>query len=106
MLRYPDVVLPIEPADEKVNKLKFYVEERRRLVDGKKRYCNRLNATPKQYFPQILDWFSHRDTELFMDMIIRWPDLTELKRARPETVSKFMSSHSSNMKSIANHSRY
>jgi transposase len=101
MLRYPDVVLPIEPADEKVNKLKFYVEERRRLVDDKKRYCNRLNATLKQYFPQILDWFSHRDTELFMDMIIRWPNLTILKRARPQTVSKFMSSHSSNMKSIA-----
>ena len=40
------------------------VEERRKLVDEKTAQTNRLTNHLKIYFPQILDWFEHLDSEL------------------------------------------
>ena len=76
------------------------MEQRRRLVDDKKRYSNRIINTLKQYYPQVLEWFSHRDTQLFSDFLIRWPSLTKIKRTRESTVRAFFNKRGGNAVSL------
>ena len=105
LIRYPDKITPLKMSDAKIRKLAFLVAERRRFADEKKRYANRQINTLHQYFPQPLEWFSHRNSELFMEFIIRWPTLEKLKRAKPETVSRFLTSRGSFAINLANQIR-
>lgn len=91
MLRYPDRFKPLKPQSEDMRKLMYLVEYRRKLVEDNKRFGNRLIDTLKQYYPQILESFSHRNTELFLKFVIRWPSLQKIKRAREDTVRVFFS---------------
>ena len=95
MLKYPNRIKPLSLQSEPVRKLMYLVEQRRRLVEDRKRFSNRLIYTLKQYFPQVLDWFSHRDSELFCLFLNRWPSLQKLKRARPDTIRSFFRKASS-----------
>ncbi len=70
--------------------LQQLVEQRRQLVEDKRRFVNRLINTLKRYYPQPLEWFSHRDSTLFCDLITRWPSLQQLQRSRSDTVRRFM----------------
>ncbi|CNI84309.1 Transposase IS116/IS110/IS902 family [Yersinia frederiksenii] len=90
MLRYPKKIKAIEPDNAQIRLLQQLVEQRRLLVEDKRRFVNRLINTLKQYYPQPLAWFSHRDSLLFCELIIRWPSLQQLKRARGDTVRHFM----------------
>ncbi len=90
MLRYPMKIKAIEPSTSDIRLLQQLVEQRRQLVEDKRRFVNRLINTLKQYYPQPLEWFSHRDSELFCDLIIRWPSLQQLKRARETTGASSM----------------
>jgi len=69
------------------------VEQRRGLVNDRTRITNRLRSTLKQYYPQTLEWFDHIDTLLFCDFISRWPTLTQVKRARKNTLERFFHEH-------------
>ena len=69
MLRYPHKIKAIEADNPDIRLLQQLV---------------------KQYYPQPLEWFSHRDSSLFCELIIRWPSLQQLKRARSDTVRHFM----------------
>lgn len=51
---------------------------------------NRIINTLKQYYPQPLEWFSHRGSLLLCELIIRWPSLQQLKRARRDTIRNFL----------------
>jgi hypothetical protein len=53
--------LPDTDATRRVQNL---VEERRKLVDEKTEQTHRLTSHLKIYFPQIVNWFEHLDTEL------------------------------------------
>ncbi|HEL8012816.1 TPA: IS110 family transposase [Escherichia coli] len=90
MLRYPHKIKAIEVDNPDIRLLQQLVEQRRLLVEDKRRFVNRLINTLKQYYPQPLEWFSHRDSSLFCELIIRWPSLQQLKRARSDTVRHFM----------------
>ncbi|MCU6180300.1 IS110 family transposase [Enterobacter roggenkampii] len=90
MLRYPHKIKAIEADNPDIRLLQQLVEQRRLLVEDKRRFVNRLINTLKQYYPQLLEWFSHRDSSLFCELIIRWPSLQQLKRARSDTVRHFM----------------
>ncbi|ACI12245.1 IS110 family transposase [Klebsiella variicola] len=90
MLRYPHKIKAIEADNPDIRLLQQLVEQRRLLVEDKRRFVNRLINTLKQYYPQPLEWFSHRDSSLFCELIIRWPSLQQLKRARSDTVRHFM----------------
>ncbi|CRE57142.1 TPA: transposase [Yersinia enterocolitica] len=70
--------------------LQQLVEQRRQLIEDKRRFVNRLINTLKQYYPQLLGWFSHRGSLLLCDLIIRWPSLQQLKRARRDTIRNFL----------------
>ena len=92
MLRYPEKIKLIEPSTGELRLLQQLVEQRRLLVEDKRRFVNRLINTLKQYYPQPLEWFSHRDSGLFLDLIARWPSLQLLKRARANTIRRFLNS--------------
>ena len=90
MLRYPQKIKAIEPDNADIRLLLQLVEQRRLLVEDKRRFVNRLINTLKQYYPQPLEWFSHRGSLLLCELITRWPSLQQLKRARRDTVRHFL----------------
>ncbi len=96
MLKYPNKIKPLSAPSIEMRKLRHFVEQRRTLVDDKRRLANRLINALKQYYPQTLDWFSHRDTDLFCEFIIRWPTLQQLKRAHAVTIRRFFLSKGGN----------
>ena len=53
MQRYPHRFTPLKPQSVAMRTLGFLVEQRRLLVDDKKRLVNRLGHTLKQYYPQV-----------------------------------------------------
>jgi len=93
MLNYPNKIKPLKLQSNAMRKLTYLVEQRRRLVEDRRRFTNRLISTLKQYYPQLLDMFSHRDTPLFCDFISRWPNIQKLQRARTETIRNFFLSY-------------
>jgi len=93
LLHHRDRLRPLKPDTVQTRLLQFLVEERRRLVDDKTRYSNRLTASLKQIFPQILKWFSDVTCPLVGDLLQRWPTLQELQRAKPDTLRRFFHQH-------------
>lgn len=89
MLRYPQKIKAIEPDNPDIRLLQQLVEQRRQLVEDKRRFVNRIINTLKQYYPQPLEWFSNRGSLLLCELIIRWPSLQQLKRARRDTIRNF-----------------
>ena len=55
---------------------------------------NRLSHALKQYYPQVLEWFSHHNTVVFCDFVTRWPTLKQAKRARKASLERFFKDHS------------
>jgi transposase len=93
MQRYPHRFTPLKPQSTAMRTLGFLVEQRRLLVDDKKRLVNRLGNTLKQYYPQVLAWFEQHDTQVFGDFLLRWPTLKQAKRARQATLEAFFRAH-------------
>lgn len=96
MINYPEKIKPLSAPSSEMRKLRHLVEQRRTLVDDKRRLANRLINSLKQYYPQLLEWFSHRDTDLFCEFICRWPTLQKLKRAHQSTIRQFFISKGGN----------
>lgn len=93
MLRYPHHITPLKPQSVAIRTLGFLVEQRRLLVDDRKRLVNRLGNTLKQYYPQVMAWFEQHDTVVFFDFVARWPTLTHAQRARRGTLDAFFRAH-------------
>jgi len=93
LVQHRDRLRPLQPDTMETRLLQFLVEERRRLVDDRTRYSNRLTACLKQVFPQVLKWFDDVTCPLVGDLLQRWPSLTELQRARPDTLRRFFQEH-------------
>jgi hypothetical protein len=93
LVRHRDKLRRLNPDTEETRTLQFLVEGRRKLVNDKTRYSNRLTACLKMYFPQVLDWFSQVSSEVAGDFLERWPTLEKLQRARPETLRSFFREH-------------
>ena len=45
------------------------VEERRYLVNRVTSITNLMTSALKEYYPQVLDWFEHKDTLIFCDFL-------------------------------------
>lgn len=84
---------PIAPQSPKLRALSRLVEGRRKLVQDRVNLSNRITALLKNYYPQVLQWFSDKDTTIFCDFISRWPSLEAAQRARPSTLHKFFNDH-------------
>jgi transposase len=96
LVRHPDRFSRLKPQSVEMRTLVCLVEQRRSLVNDKIRITNRLRNTLKQYYPQMLEWFERMDTVLVCDFISRWPTLTQVKRARRNTLERFF--HDGNMR--------
>jgi len=93
LMRHPERFKALQPQSTEIRALMSLDEQRRRLVNDKIRFTNRLRSTLKQYYPQTLEWFDHVDTLIFCDFISRWPTLTQVKRARRTTLERFFHAH-------------
>lgn len=93
LLRHPEQLTALKPQSQAMRSLLSLIEQRRELVNDKTRFTNRLCSTLKQYYPQALEWFEHRDTRLFCDFLTRWPTLQTAKRARKTTLEAFFHAH-------------
>jgi hypothetical protein len=96
MLNYPKKVKSLRPSSNDLRALSLLVEQRRLLVEDRRRNTNRLIDALKQYYPQPLEWFAHRDSALFCDFLIKWPALDCLKRAREATIVNFFHARGGN----------
>lgn len=95
LTRHREKLRRLQPDTTETRTLQFLVEERRKLVNDRTRYSNRLTAHLKLYFPQVLDWFTKPTSEITGDFLERWPTLEKLQRARPTTVRRFLIDHRS-----------
>jgi len=86
-------IRPLRPDKEQTRLVQHQVEARRRLVNEKTRQVQRLTAKLKLYFPQVLDWFDKVDSPLVGALLLRWPTLPDLQRARPDTIRSFCTQH-------------
>ncbi len=93
LMHHRDRLAALKPQSVPMRTLLHLVEQRRRVVDDKTRFTNRLGYALKQYFPQALEWFDHTDTIVFCDFLTRWPTLLQVKRARATSVRAFFWSH-------------
>ena len=93
LLQHRDKLRRLSPDTEATRRVQNLVEERRKLVDEKTEQTNRLTSHLKIYFPQMLDWFEHLDTELVCAFLQRWPTLEELQKVPPAKLRTFFAKH-------------
>ncbi|HEX7454500.1 MAG TPA: IS110 family transposase [Gallionella sp.] len=96
LLRHPDKLHPLKLQSVAMRTLATLVEERRSLVNNVTGITNRMTSALKEYYPQVLDWFEHRDTLIFCDFLEHWPTLKHVKRARKATLESFFRQHNAN----------
>ncbi len=85
----------IKPESSDIRALSQLVVYRRKLVQDRVDLSNRITATLKNYYPQVLDWFKEKDTIIFCDFICRWPSLPIVKAARKTSLQAFFNKHNS-----------
>jgi transposase len=93
VVRHRERFRPLQPQSIEMRTLVHLVEKRRRLVEDRRRFCNRLISALKAYFPQAVEWFSHKETFVFCAFISRWPTLKHVQRARRSTLERFFREH-------------
>jgi transposase len=89
LLKHPEALKPLQPADPQTRILQRLVEDRRHFVQDKVDLTNHLTATLKSYYPQVLQWFEDIDTALFCGFMLRWPTLADAQRASTEELTTF-----------------
>jgi transposase len=91
---------PIQPDKPEIRALGQCLEYRRKLVQDRVDLSNRIVATLKNYYPQVLDWFKEKDTVVFCDFVSKWPSLSHVKKARKQTIIQFFNQHNSRYKAV------
>jgi transposase len=94
LIRHREKLKPLRPESPNMRALQRLVESRRDLVQDRVRLTNRLTFTLKSYFPQVLDLFRDKETEVFVAFLERWPSLRDAQRARRDTIVDFFHAHS------------
>lgn len=95
--RHMEKLTSIRPEPANVRALAQILEYRRKVVQDKVDLTNRITATLKNYYPQVLDWFKEKDTTIFCEFLTKWPSLSAVKKCRKQTLLNFFNQH---------HSRY
>lgn len=93
LVRHPEKLTALTPQSVPMRKLMYLVQMRDRLKGDRSRWVNRLVQALKQYYPQVLDWFSQRNTVVFCDFLNQWPTLKQAKRARKSKLEIFFKAH-------------
>jgi len=93
LCQHRDRIRRLDPDTVEMRTLQFQVENRRKLVDERTAVSNRLTDSLKMYFPQILGWFEEVSSALVGDLLLHWPTLEDLQKAKPRTLRKFFQEH-------------
>jgi transposase len=94
--QHRELLRPLQLDTPATRELAALTEIRRGAVDRRTTFACELRSTLKTVFPQALElcgddlW-----TPLALDFLERWPELAQLQRARPATLSAFYTAHNS-----------
>lgn len=90
LMNYSDKLRVLHADSAATRELVMLTEDRRRLVERRKALANELTAVLKQYFPLLIQFEAAKPYARFLCLLLlRWPTLAELKRARPDTIRRF-----------------
>jgi transposase len=78
-----------QPDDADTRALRLLAEQRRKLVHEQTRQLNRLKSLLKEYYPQILEWFSDLTHSQVGAFLLRWPTLEKVQRVQKATLVRF-----------------
>ncbi|HZD07281.1 MAG TPA: transposase [Candidatus Limnocylindrales bacterium] len=88
--KHRDRLTPWQPDDVQTRHLALLVEDRRAAVNERTRLGEQLLATLKNYFPAMIDLAGPElTTKLACELILRWPELATLQRAKVQTLRCF-----------------
>lgn len=93
LLKHDEKLTVWEPESSEIRALRQWVEARRMLVGEKVRLTNRIIAALKNYYPQVLDWFEDKDTQVFCLFVERYPKLESAQAATVEELTQFFTNH-------------
>jgi transposase len=93
LVKHPEKLRCLRPDTVETRSLQFLTEERRKLVDAHTATLQSFIHWLKQVFPQILRWFDDPGAPLVADLLLRWPTLQELQKAKPKTLLRFFHQH-------------
>jgi transposase len=89
-----DWLRPLPTVPAAARELQMLLEARRGLVDQRTGLCCQLGAALKSYYPQALALVGHDvGSPLACAFLRRWPTLSAVQRARPETLRDFYHAH-------------
>jgi transposase len=89
-------LLQWKPDDEQTRTISFLAEGRRQTVDERTRITNRLRSTLKMYFPQAIELVGDSlHSMMVLDFLLKWPQFSDVQRAKERTVQSFYSTHNS-----------
>jgi transposase len=91
--KHSDKIPAWQPESPDIRALRQWVESRRMLVQEKVRLTNRITAALKNYYPQVLDWFEDKDTQVFCAFVERYPELKAAQAATAEDLTTFFRNH-------------
>jgi transposase len=63
------------------------------LVGEKVRITNRITDALKSYYPQVLEWFKDKDTQIFCEFLTQYPSLKAAQAAPVQELQQFFKSH-------------
>jgi len=91
-----DRLLQWKPDDEQTRTISFLAEGRRKAVDERTRITNCLRSTLKMYFPQAIELVGDSlHSAMALDFLRKWPQFSDVQRAKETTVQTFYSTHNS-----------
>lgn len=93
LLKHTDKLKAWQPGSATLRSLQQLVENRRMLVAEKVRLTNRIIAALKGYYPQVLDWFEDKDTQVFCEFLSRYPSLKTAQAAPKAELEQFFRTH-------------
>jgi transposase len=93
LLKHDEKLRAWEPESPEIRALRQWTEARRMLVGEKVRLTNRITAALKNYYPQVLDWFEDKDTQVFCAFVERYPTLKAAQAATPAVLTEFFTRH-------------
>ena len=93
--RFPQQLQAWHPEDPETRALSELVRYRRQLVQDRSRLLNRLTRLLKEYYPQVLQWFTDLKQVQCQEFLLKWPSLESAQKARELTLRNFFNKHRS-----------
>ncbi len=91
-----DRLRPWQPDEESSRTIAFLSEGRRKAVNDRSRLTTRLRSTLKMYFPQAFELVGESlRSRMALDFLNKWPQLSNVKRAKAKTIKQFYATHNS-----------